>query len=203
MTGKDMLKGIQDLDDNWIEEAEFGKVRKKKTRIFGKKKLLLLLSAIILVISLTTVCYAADLGGFRQTIQFWVHGGKTSAVMDIQNGSYILRFTDAAGKQVEVSGGGVFMNPDGTKRPLTAEDIIAHLNRPEMEYREDGTSWITYKTKVREIIDCFDTNDVCFISLEVGKNRFYITAKTGYGFMASTKGFVPPDRFCMEEANQR
>ena len=38
MTGKEMLKGIQNLDAGLIEEAEFAPYPKRKS--FGKKKLL-------------------------------------------------------------------------------------------------------------------------------------------------------------------
>ena len=47
MTGKDMLKGIQNLDATLIEEAEFGEFRKNQAGISGKKKLLFLLAAIL------------------------------------------------------------------------------------------------------------------------------------------------------------
>ena len=40
MTGKDMLKGIQNLDATLIEEAEFGTFQKKRTGFSGRKKLL-------------------------------------------------------------------------------------------------------------------------------------------------------------------
>ena len=42
MTGKDMLEGIQNLDVDLIEEAEFGKFQKHQAGIPGKKKLLFL-----------------------------------------------------------------------------------------------------------------------------------------------------------------
>ena len=45
MTGKDMLKGIQNMDADLIEEAEFGTFGKKQTRFSGKTKLLLVLAA--------------------------------------------------------------------------------------------------------------------------------------------------------------
>lgn len=49
MTGKDMLKGIQNLDANLIEEAEFGTFQKKHTGFSGKKKLLFLLAATLIM----------------------------------------------------------------------------------------------------------------------------------------------------------
>ena len=37
MTGKDMLKGIQNMDADLIEEAEFGTFQKKQTGFSGRK----------------------------------------------------------------------------------------------------------------------------------------------------------------------
>lgn len=53
MTGKDMLKGIQNLDADLIEEAEFGKFQKTKAGISGKKKLLFLLAATLIMGTMT------------------------------------------------------------------------------------------------------------------------------------------------------
>lgn len=53
MTGKDMLKGIQNMDADLIEEAEFGTFGKKQTRFSGKTKLLLVLAAALIVGTMT------------------------------------------------------------------------------------------------------------------------------------------------------
>ena len=53
MTGKDMLKGIQNLDATLIEEAEFGKFQKNNAGISGKKKLLFLLAATMIMGTMT------------------------------------------------------------------------------------------------------------------------------------------------------
>lgn len=53
MTGKDMLKGIQNLDATLIEEAEFGKFQKHQAGISGKKKLLFLLAATLIMGTMT------------------------------------------------------------------------------------------------------------------------------------------------------
>lgn len=53
MTGKDMLKGIQNLDADLIEEAEFGTFQKKHTGFSGRKKLLLLLAAALIMSTMT------------------------------------------------------------------------------------------------------------------------------------------------------
>ena len=54
MTGKDLLKGIQNLDGAFIEEAEFGVFPHSKTKSFGKKKFLLLLAAVLVLLATLT-----------------------------------------------------------------------------------------------------------------------------------------------------
>lgn len=53
MTGKDMLKGIQNMDADLIEEAEFGTFQKKQTGFSGRKKLLFVLAATLIVGTMT------------------------------------------------------------------------------------------------------------------------------------------------------
>lgn len=53
MTGKDMLRGIQNLDADLIEEAEFGTFQNKHTGFSGRKKLLFLLAAALIMSTMT------------------------------------------------------------------------------------------------------------------------------------------------------
>ena len=53
MTGKDMLKGIQNMDADLIEEAEFGTFQKKQTGFSGRKKLLFALAATLIMGTMT------------------------------------------------------------------------------------------------------------------------------------------------------
>ena len=53
MTGKDMLKGIQNLDADFIEEAEFGEFQGNRAGISGKRKLLFLLAATLIMGTMT------------------------------------------------------------------------------------------------------------------------------------------------------
>lgn len=53
MTGKDMFKGIQNMDADLIEEAEFGTFQKKQTGFSGRKKLLFVLAATLIMGTMT------------------------------------------------------------------------------------------------------------------------------------------------------
>lgn len=73
MTGKDLLKGIQNLDGEFIEEAEFGVFPKSKPKSFGKKKFLLLLAAVLVL--LATLTAATVYTRWSATMQYGNYGG--------------------------------------------------------------------------------------------------------------------------------
>lgn len=73
MKGKDLLKGIQNLDAELIEEAEFGAFPKSKPKGFGKKKLLLLLAAVLVL--LATLTAATVYTRWSATMQYGNYGG--------------------------------------------------------------------------------------------------------------------------------
>lgn len=162
---------------------------------FPVRRVVFLCAAIILVFSMATICYAADVGGIRRTIQLWIHGEQTSAVMDIQNGQYTLHYEDDDGTPHEQSGGGVAIEPDGSERPLTEEEMMEHLNMPEVEYKEDGTVWVYYRNQATEITDLFQPDGVCFVQLKNGANTLYLTVKYQNGYATSPNGFVQPEEF--------
>lgn len=167
----------------------------KSANHFTPRKAIILYAALILLLSMATVCYAADVGGIRRTVQIWIHGDQTSAVMDIQDGQYTLSYEDALGNTHERGGGGVAIENDGSERPLTEEELMEHLNSPEVEYKEDGTVWIYYLNQAMEITDRFDENGVCFVQLKNGKETLYVTIKKGNGYAYSSNGFEQPESF--------
>ena len=73
MTGKDLLKGIQNLDGEFIEEAEFGVFPKSKPKSFGKKKFLLLLAAALVL--LATLTAATVYTRWSATMQYGNYSG--------------------------------------------------------------------------------------------------------------------------------
>ena len=51
---------------------------------------------------------------------------------------------DRDGTKHEMGGGGVAFEPDGTERALTEEEMLEHLNAPEVVYEDDGTVTVYY-----------------------------------------------------------
>ena len=87
-------------------------------------RLIAVCAAVILVIGMSAVAYAADVGGIQRTIQIWLHGEQADAVLEIQDGEYSLTYEDADGSTHEISGGGVAFDNVGQERPMTDEEIM-------------------------------------------------------------------------------
>ena len=152
-------------------------------------------TAIVMVLGLSAVAYAADVGGIQRTIQLWFQGEQTDAVLEIREGEYTLGFEDAAGNTHEIQGGGVAFEPDGQERPLTEEEILEHLNMPEVVYEDDGSVWVYYQGQKLEITDMFDENGVCYVLLKDGNDDRYMTVKRDGGYATSPHKYPDPDTF--------
>ena len=136
------------------------------------RKITGLILAACLVFTLAVTAYAADVGGIRRIIQIWLYGDQTTAVLDVQDGQYTL--TDEEGSFIK-GGGGVAFEPDGSERPLTEEEILEHLDQPELQHNEDGTVWVYYHGQKIEVTDKFDENGVCYLQLRDGDTVLYAT----------------------------
>ncbi len=183
--------GVLHASGDFLKEETFMQTK----RHFSVRRIVFLCAAVILVVSMATVCYAKDVGGIQRTIQLWVHGDQTSAVMDIQDGHYTLTYEDAQGNSHERGGGGVAYEPDGSERPLTEEELMEQLNMPEVEYQEDGSVWIYYMDQAMEITDRFNEENFCFVTLKDGADVLYVTIKYNDGFACSSIAYVQPSEF--------
>ena len=123
------------------------------------------------VIGLGGSAYAMDIGGIRRTVQVWIHGDQTDATLVIENGSYSLDYEDEDGKLVHRGGGGVAINPGGTERPLTEEELWDEINAPEVEYEEDGRVVVYYLNQQLDVTDKF-VDGVCYVQLQVEDSVF-------------------------------
>ena len=166
---------------------------KQKTRK-AMPRLVAVCAAVILVIGMSAVAYAADVGGIQRTIQIWLHGEQADAVLEIQDGEYSLTYEDADGSTHEISGGGVAFGNDGQERPLTDEEIMEYLNGPEVDYKEDGSVWVYYMNQALEVTDLFE-DGVCYVQLKDGDGSLYMTIKYNRGYATSPHKYLSPDSF--------
>lgn len=146
--------------------------------------------AAALVLALGSVAYASDLGGIQRTVQLWLNGEMTDATLTVNEGSYTLRYPDKDGTEHEMGGGGIAIEDDGTERALTEEEMLEHLNAPEVVYEDDGTVMIYYRGQSLDITDRFDENGLCHVLLrdeqDGGKTLFVtIHYNDGYSYNAT------------------
>lgn len=159
--------------------TEVMKMTEQKTKRPALRRAATLGLAAALVLALGSVAYASDLGGIQRTVQLWLNGEMTDATLTVNEGSYTLRYPDK----------------DGTERALTEEEMLEHLNAPEVEEREDGTVTVYYLDQKLDVTDKFDEDGVCYVQLEGGEKTIYMTIKRGNGYATSTTKYILPSEF--------
>lgn len=167
----------------------------KTTKHFPARRLIGLCAVVILILGMATSAYAADVGGIQRRLQLWIHGDQTDVVLDIRDGRYTATYEDSEGNSHQFSGGGVAIEPDGSERPLTEEEILEHLDSPEVEYEDGGAVWVYYRGRKIEITDKFDADGVCYVQLKDGDGILYVTVKYRGGFAVSPNCYVSPSEF--------
>ena len=202
MNRKLISKAISDMEDSLIAESMFPPVAKDgqpsertenmKGNSVKSRRVIGIILAACLVFTLAVTAYAADIGGIRRLIQIWQYGEQTTAVLDVQNGQYTL--TDEEGSFIR-GGGGVAIEPDGSERPLTEEEILEHLDQPEVYHKEDGTIWVYYRGQKIEITDRFDADGYCYLELRNGTEILYATIERNGGMATSPEKYVQPHQF--------
>ncbi len=195
MTNKEKYKQafsvIHASDKFTLEVREMAKTSKKQ-------KINQMVAAVAICVFLvggSTVAYAADLGGIQRTVQLWIHGDQTTVTIDFNaDGSYNMEYFDSEGNTAQAGGGGVAINPDGSERPLSEEELLDHLDDPDVRYEEDGSVWIYYFDQKIDITDKFDDN-VCYVQVSNGNETLYMTIKYQNGWCTSPHKYASPSSF--------
>lgn len=167
----------------------------KKGKTIHMKRVIALCAAAILILALSGIAYAADIGGIQRTVQIWVHGDQTDAVLDITQGEYTeytLTYEDEKGEEHQQGGGGMAIDMFGRERPLTEEEILAQLDQPDVVYQDDGTIWVYYHSQAIEITDKFNSFGVCRVQVKDEGKTLYMTIKRDGGYSYSTHSYTDP-----------
>ena len=167
----------------------------RKNKCIRKPAVITIVCCCLLAVG-SVAAYAADLGGIQRTIQIWMHGDQTDAVLefDQEKGTYSMNYTDENGEEKNVSGGGVAFDANGKERPVTEEELMAELDSPEVEYKEDGTVWVYYHDQTAEITDKFE-DGVCYVKLLKNSEPLYMTVKYQNGYAISSDKYISPREF--------
>ena len=145
--------------------TEVMKMTEQKTKRPALRRAATIGLAAALVLALGSVAYASDLGGIQRTVQLWLNGEMTDATLTVNEGSYTLCYPEKDGTEREMGGGGIAIEDDGTERALTEEEMLEHLDAPEVVYEDDGTVMIYYRGQSLDITDRFDENGLCHVLL--------------------------------------
>lgn len=167
----------------------------KHTKKFHVSRLAAVCAAVVLVMGLGFAAYAADVGGIQRSIQLWINGDQTDAVLDIHGSSYTVTYQDEDDTFHEFSGGGVAIDEDGRERPLTEAEILEHLDPPDVQYRDDESVWVCYHSEEIEITDRFDEDGICYVQLRTDGGTLYLTVKYDGGFAYSPHSYISPRSF--------
>lgn len=175
--------------------TEVMKMTERKTKRPALRRAATLGLAAALVLALGSVAYASDLGGIQRTVQLWLNGEMTDATLTVNEGSYTLRYPDKDGTEREMGGGGIAIEDDGTERALTEEEMLEHLNAPEVVYEDDGTVMICYRGQSLDITDRFDENGLCHVLLrdeQNGGKTLFVTIHYNDGYSYSATKYEDP-----------
>ncbi len=194
MTNKEKYKqtfSVLQTSDNFSLEVEKMAMLNKKRKL---KTAAAVVACLILVAGSGTV-YAANLGGIQRTIQLWIHGDQTDAEITFNSdGSYNMSYQDENGRISEAGGGGVSIEEDGSERALTEEELMDHLDDPDVEYEEDGTVWVYYYDQKIDITNKFE-DEVCYVKVSNGDETLYMTIKYQNGWSTSPNKYISPLSF--------
>ena len=134
---------------------------------------------------LSTTAYAANVGNIQRQIQLWVNGDQTTAVLDIDEsaGEYKVTYTGNDGSPVEIAGGGITIDINGNERPVSEQEIMEHIDMPDVEYLDDGSIKVYFHSQEIDITNNFDSEGFCYLKVSEGGKTYYMTIKKygGYG----------------------
>ncbi len=149
-------------------------------RQFPARRLVSICAAAILVFAMAAAAYAADFGGIRNTIQFWIHGKQEEAAwIYSEDGRWHVSWAGVNGETYE-NGARVMINEDGTERPATEEEILSDLGWwPEVEYHADGTIWVSYHDQYLDVTDQVRDKKTAKVILTEGHDKITIAFQNG------------------------
>ena len=188
---KQAFSVLRASDDLSLEENTM----KQATKRMRGRRMAAIVAACIMAVGSATMAYAADVGGIQRTVQMWLHGEQTAATIEFDGtGGYQMEYTDEAGNVRHGGGGGAAIGADGTERPLSEEELMERLTRPDVERRDDGSVWVYWLDQAVEITDKFE-DGVCYVELVNGEETLYMTVKEEGGFATSPHRYMSPWEF--------
>ena len=176
---------------NYVEEKTMKKNR-RPLRTFA-----VACGAVVLAMALAVGAYAADVGGFRQTVNLWLHGDITEVTIEqIGEGQFEVTYPDGSTRGT----GGAVEDGHGGMRPATMEEVKEYLlTEPDVNEDEDGRIWLYLRDNKIELTDQIQEKGYAQVKVKDGLLADYITVVWGEdgleGIYSSRSGFDDPEEF--------
>lgn len=135
--------------------------------------------------------YAADIGGIQRKIQILQEGELTDAVLTVSAADGTYAVTDPAGKVFE-RGGGVAIEEDGKKRPLTSSELQEDLSDRVTTEVTDGHYYLLWRSQTFDLTKAFAGRDVVYLTLQDGTDTLYVTALSDGAVASSPNRYLLP-----------
>ena len=203
MNRKLISEAISNIDDVFVEESMIvpadntGHAPERtvnmdnQNRRICSRRIVGIILAACLIFTLAVTAYAADIGGIRRMVQIWLLGEQVTAELIAQDIGYTILGEDGS---ILMAGGGIAIEEDGTECPLTEEEILDHLDQPDLVHDLDGSMWIyDHGQKIELTEDMFDEDGYCYLELRGGENVLYATIDKNGGMMTSPDAFPQPE----------
>ena len=176
-----VLQTPESLD---LEEKKMALLKKKTVT----KNIIASAAVAFLVIVLGSgTAYAMNIGGIQRILQVWIHGDQTEVTVNYDGqGNYTMQYVDENGEVREQGGGGIAIEPDGTERPLTEEELEKDMfDDVDVEYYDDGSVILYYQDQVVDITDKFE-DGYCHVLVKGSEGDLYVTVEYQGGWASSS-----------------
>lgn len=158
-------------------DIEVNTERKTEMNWFAKHAAALFAAAILMTGS--TAAYAADLGGIRTTVSYWLNGEEveTEAISNDDGGYYF--------PEQGVSGGGISYDGFGNEQPMSAQELAEMTFNEYVEIRDNGEIWLKSRLGEWNITDQFKESDHADVTdgetwfmVDLGEDRLSTSMET-------------------------
>lgn len=156
---KRAISAVQPSGDYVLEGIMMKKQTRKPFRVLAA-----VCAVLVLTLGAASAAYAADLGGFRETVRLWINGemAEATAVQDPDGG-----FTVVSGNQTIQFGGTVDDPETGVERPITLEEAVESWNsNPYVWVNGEGKLLVSYQGQTVDITEAIETDGAARITLE-------------------------------------
>lgn len=155
-----------------MDNKEYKVFKHRRTR---KRGLIAVAASFVMVLSLTVGAYAADLGGFKGTVDSWLYGEATKIkVQQVGKYEYEITYPDGSVRGT----GGAADDGKGGMRPATSEEVIERINNEiAVEKNDKDRIMLYYHDHAVDITDKIDENGIAKVHFKDGVFSSYITVK--------------------------